>query len=168
MKSSISFFHSDNYFLFSSLVWMKKIFSFWDVKEVSDRAVITACQIAPAQEIISDFFFFFFFFWGVLQNKSLHPSLICLGRVPLAGGSVWKERVLLEDYRKKGVRWEDRAWVCMCVGDEVWWRWGCKQFYPKCCNCPQDCTVQSCSTHFLVYSLSPLYLLIFVSHKKLC
>lgn len=30
----------------------KKIFSFRDVKEVSDRAVITACQIAPAQEMI--------------------------------------------------------------------------------------------------------------------
>lgn len=46
----------------------QKISSFRDVKEVSDRAVITACQIASAQEIIWTFFFF-----SVLQNKSPHP-----------------------------------------------------------------------------------------------
>lgn len=34
----------------------KKMFSFNTVKEVSCRAVITACQIAPAREIIWIFF----------------------------------------------------------------------------------------------------------------
>lgn len=86
-----------------------KISSFRDVKEVSDRAVITACQIASAQEII----WIFFSFQRVLRNKSPHLSLICLGRVPLGGGSAWTERVLPEDYRMRGG--EMRVYACVCV-----------------------------------------------------
>lgn len=77
--------------------------SFKDVKEVSDRAVITACQIAPAQEMI----------WippppfshSTSKQKTPHTpphSLICLGGALLGGGSAWTERALPEDYRMGG------------------------------------------------------------------
>lgn len=69
----------------------KKIISFNTVKEVSHSAVITAWQIAPAREII-----WIFFFRPLLQQsapKQRHPSgLICLGRVPLGGGSTRGQR----------------------------------------------------------------------------
>lgn len=97
--------------------------SFRDVKEVSDRAVITACQIAPAQEMI------WIFLPPLLQSsskqKTPHPthSLICLGGAPLGGGSAWTERALPEDYRMRGGEMCDceRVYICVegvyiCVG----------------------------------------------------
>ncbi|KAK2920196.1 hypothetical protein Q8A73_002400 [Channa argus] len=41
---------------------------------------------------------------GLSAAKQKPPllSLICLGRVPLGGGSTWTERALPEDYRMRG------------------------------------------------------------------
>lgn len=130
-------------------------------------------------------FDFFFFSQSAAKQKPPLLSLICLGRVPLGGGSTWTERALPEDYRMRGGEMSECVFMCMrvcwrcvylCVmGMGVWWLWGVwmgkggggvKQFYPKCCNCPQDWTEQSSNAHFPVYSLSPLYLLIFVSQGK--
>lgn len=97
----------------------RKKISFRDVKEVSDRAVITACQIAPAQEII------WIFppppFYRAHRNKRPPPphpthSLICLGGAPLGGGSAWTERALPEDYRMRGGEMCDCERVYICVG----------------------------------------------------
>lgn len=102
--------------------------SFKDVKEVSDRAVITACQIAPAQEMI----------WippppfshSTSKQKTPHTpphSLICLGGALLGGGSAWTERALPEDYRMGGGDMCDCERVYICVGGVyicAGWVWG--------------------------------------------
>lgn len=72
---------------------------------------------------------FFFLFTECFETKAPHPPhplLICLGRVPLGGGSAWTERALPEDYRMRGGEMSE----CMrvCVGGVyicVWWAWGC-------------------------------------------
>lgn len=93
---------------FSMELWFlwrgKKKISFRDVKEVSDRAVITACQIAPAQEMIWNPPPFFFTERFETKDPPHTPphSLICLGGALLGGGSAWTERALPEDYRMRG------------------------------------------------------------------
>lgn len=68
---------------------------------------------------------FGFFFFSQSAAKQKPPlSLICLGRVPLGGGSAWTERALPEDYRMRGGEMSE----CVCVGGVyicVWWAWGC-------------------------------------------
>lgn len=102
------------------------------------------------------------------QKTPPHPthSLICLSGAPLGGGSAWTERALPEDYRMRGGEMCDCECVYICVGGVyicVGWVWGgvgcmwylggggCMQFFPKCCNCLQDWTVQGSNTHFPVY-----------------
>lgn len=58
---------------------------------------------------------FFFLFTECFETKAPPPSLICLGRVPLGGGSAWTERALPEDYRMRGGEMGECVSVCVCV-----------------------------------------------------
>lgn len=96
----------------------------------------------------------FFLFRECCETKA-PPSLICLGRVPLGGGSAWTERALPKDYGMRGGEMSECISVCVCVevctsvcdghggvvavggsGVGVGVERSCKQFYPKRCNCP--------------------------------
>lgn len=69
---------------------------------------------------------FFFLFTECCETKALPPLvLICLGRVPLGGGSTWTERTLPEDYRMRGGEMRERERACVRgVYVCVWWAWG--------------------------------------------
>lgn len=78
--------------------------------------------------------FFFFFSQSAAKQKPPLLSLICLGRVPLGGGSAWTERALPEDYRMRGGEMSECVFMCvrvcwrcvhLCVmGLGLWWLWG--------------------------------------------
>lgn len=60
-------------------------------------------------------FFFSLLLTECLETKAPSPSLICLGRVPLGGGSAWTERALPEDYRMRGGEMGECACTFGCV-----------------------------------------------------
>lgn len=76
--------------------------SFGDVKEVSDRAVITACQIAPAQEMI-----WIFFFFSQSASKQKSPLPHTLSNLPWQGPAGWGVRMDREGFAR-GL-WDERG-----------------------------------------------------------
>ena len=125
---------------------------------------------------------FGFFFFSQSASKQKPPPPPLFSNLPWQGpcwvGGPHGQRGLCQ----RIIGWEGVRWVSVSVcvlevctsacdghgGVEVGGseRGACKQFFPKRCNCPRDWTVQSGNAHFPVYSLSPLYLLIFVSQGK--
>lgn len=73
--------------------------SFRDVKEVSDRAVITACQIAPAQEMI------WIFFFSQSASKQKHP--LPRSNLPWWGPAGWGVHMDREGFAR-GL-WDERG-----------------------------------------------------------
>lgn len=110
--------------LFSSLVFK------WSPGFVAENLLFQRCQrsfwqssyhsMSNCSSSRNDLDFFFSFSQSASKQKPPPlPSLICLGRVPLGGGSAWTERALPEDYRMRGGEMSECICVCvhLCVMD---------------------------------------------------
>lgn len=104
------------WFLWKERERKKKKISFRDVKEVSDRAVITACQIAPAQEMI---WIFLPPFYRAHQNKRPPTPPHPLSNLPWWGPAGWGARM-------------DREGFARGLQDEIVWLWMCLYLCWRC------------------------------------